>query len=94
MDKNEYSQMSHDVVVRHCKHWAGVIREVGVDTLTSDESAVSISDQLCYPLEMQSRITPESEPILYAISVYAVRVDNNYTESDSWEKLLKLIDIL
>lgn len=94
MNKANYPQMSYDQAVQHCKREAEFIRSEGVDVLARDETAVSVSDSLCYPLEMQEWITPEDYPILHAITVYAVRADNDYTDKDAWEKILQLTDLL
>ena len=94
MNENEYPKMSHEDAIQHCRYWAKTIREDGIDILTHDAGAVSISDQLCYPLEMQEWITPEDYPILHAITVYAVRADNDYTDKDAWEKIVQLTDLL
>ena len=45
-------------------------------------------------LEMQPWITPEAEPLLWAIRDHAVDVDIDHTRRADWEKLLELIDQL
>lgn len=94
-DKNQYPQMTKQEAVQHCKHWAEVIRKDGIALLVSDSgAAVSLSDSLSYPLEMQTWITAESEPLLDTICTYAVAVDNDHTNRDAWEKLVELIENL
>lgn len=95
MNTEDYPQMTRREAVSHCKHWAEAIRKDGIDLLVSDfGAAVTISDLLAYPLEMQEWITEESQPELDEICTYAVAVDNDHTDRASWEKLLELIDAL
>ncbi len=92
---DEYPQMSRMEAVLHCKKWANEIRIEGVDALVKDyDLAVSISDQLAYPLDMQPWITPVSEPELYEVQQYAATVDSDHTNRATWETLLVLIDHL
>ncbi|UJD06437.1 MAG: hypothetical protein HXL06_003555 [Candidatus Nanosynbacter sp. HMT-348_TM7c-JB] len=97
MDKgeNQYPQMTYKQVVEHCKYWADQIRSDGLDLLTTDwGAAVGVSDQLAYPLEMQTWINSQEYPLLYKVCIYAVTVDNDNTDRASWKKLLELIDKL
>ena len=97
MDKGEhqYPQMTYEQAVEHCKHWADQIRADGLDLLTTDYGvAIGISDQLAYPLEMQTWITSREYPLLYKVCVYSVTVDNDHTDRVSWKKLLELMDRL
>ena len=95
MEQNDYPQMSYEDTVQHCKHWAEEIRIATVETLVQDYgAAIGISDQLAYPLDMQTWITKEGYPALYNIRDYAVRVDSNHRDRAAWEKLLQLIDKL
>ena len=92
---SQYPQMTYKQAVKHCKYWADQIRADGLDLLTTDYgAAVGVSDQLTYPLEMQTWINSQEHPLLYKVCVYAVTVDNDHTDRESWEKLLELIDKL
>ncbi|MGB4761998.1 MAG: hypothetical protein WBP12_01410 [Candidatus Saccharimonas sp.] len=92
---DKYPQMTKGKAIEHCKHWGEAIRHDGIELLVSDyEAAVTLSDSLAYPLEMQKWITAESEPLLNEICAYAVVVDNDHTNRAAWEKLLELIDTL
>ena len=92
---NQYPQMTYKQAVKHCKYWAEQIRADGLDLLTTDYgAAIGVSDQLAYPLEMQTWINSQEYPLLYKVCVYAVTVDNDHTNRASWEKLLELIDKL
>ncbi len=93
--KNNYPQMIYKQAVEHCKYWADQIRADGLDLLTTDYgAAIGVSDQLAYPLEMQTWINSQEYPLLYKVCVYAVTVDNDHTDRESWKKLLELIDKL
>ena len=93
--KNNYPQMTYKQAVKHCKYWAEQIRADGLDLLTTDYgAAIGVSDQLAYPLEMQTWINSQEYPLLYKVCIYAVTVDNDHTDRASWEKLLELIDKL
>ncbi|XMB33720.1 hypothetical protein QQ965_03185 [Candidatus Saccharibacteria bacterium oral taxon 955] len=94
--KNNYPQMTYKQAVKHCKHWADQIRADGLDLLTTDwVAAIGVSDQLAYPLDMQTWIDPQKYYHLYRVRTYAINIDyNNYTDRASWEKLLELIDNL
>ena len=93
--KNQYPQMTYKQSVEHCKYWADQIRSDGLDLLTTDwGAAVGVSDQLAYPLEMQTWINSREYPLLYKVCVYSVTVDNYHTDRVSWKKLLELIDRL
>ena len=94
--KNNYPQMTYKQAVKHCKHWADQIRADGLDLLTTDYGvAIGISDQLVYPLYMQTWIDPQKYYHLYRVRTYAIDIDyNNYTDRALWEKLLELIDDL
>ena len=92
---SQYPQMTYKQAVKHCKYWADQIRHDGLDLLTTDYgAAIGVSDQLVYPLEMQTWINSQEYPLLYKVCVYAVTVDNDHTDRESWEKLLELIDKL
>ena len=92
---SQYPQMTYKQAVKHCKYWAEQIRADGLDLLTTDYgAAIGVSDQLAYPLEMQTWINSQEYPLLYKVCVYAVTVDNDHTDRESWEKLLELIDKL
>lgn len=94
-DVNQYPQMTRLEAVQHCKHWAEAIRKDGIALLVSDHgAAASLSDSLAYPLEMQTWITSESEPLLDEVCTCAVAVDNDHTDKAAWEKLVELIDNL
>ncbi len=94
-EEKQYPQMTKAETIQHCKHWGEAIRMDGIPLLTSDEgAAVTLSDALSYPLEMQTWITPVAEPLLDEICNYAVAVDNDHTDKEAWEKLLELIDKL
>lgn len=87
--------MSRDEAVKHCKHWASIIRAEGIDLLVSDYgAAIGVSDKLAYPLDMQEWITKESEPTLYELCQYVVAVDNDHTNREAWSKILQLADAL
>ena len=93
--ENQYPQMTYKQAVEHCKYWADKIRADGLDLLTTDYgAAIGVSDQLAYPLEMQAWINSQEYPLLYKVCVYAVTVDNDHTDRESWKKLLELIDDL
>ena len=94
--KNNYPQMTYKQAVKHCKHWAEQIRADGLDLLTTNYvAAIGVSDQLVYPLYMQTWIDPQKYYHLYRFRTYAIDIDyNNYTDRASWEKLLELIDDL
>ena len=93
--KNNYPQMTYKQAVKHCKHWADQIRADGLDLLTTDwVAAIGVSDQLVYPLYMQTWIDPQKYYHLYRVRIYAISIYNNYTDRASWEKLLELIDDL
>ena len=93
--KNNYPQMTYKQAVKHCKHWAEQIRADGLDLLTTDwVAAIGVSDQLAYPLDMQTWINSQEHPLLYTVCIYAVTVDNNHIDRELWEKLLELIDKL
>ena len=93
--KNNHPQMTYKQAVKHCKYWADQIRADGLDLLTTDYgAAIGVSDQLAYPLEMQAWINSQEHPLLYKVCAYAVTVDNDHTDRESWEKLLELIDKL
>ena len=94
--KNNYPQMTYKQAVKHCKHWADQIRADGLDLLTTNYvAAIGVSDQLVYPLYMQTWIDPQKYYHLYRVRTYAINIDyNNYTDRASWEKLLELIDNL
>ena len=94
--KNNYPQMTYKQAVKHCKHWAEQIRADGLDLLTTNYvAAIGVSDQLAYPLYMQTWIDPQKYYHLYRVRTYAINIDyNNYTNRASWEKLLELIDNL
>ena len=97
MDKGEYQypQMTYKQAVKHCKHWTDQIRADGLDSLTTNYvAAIGVSDQLAYPLEMQTWINSQEHPLLYKVCVYSVTVDNDHTDRVSWKKLLELIDRL
>ena len=68
-----------------CHTWARMLRrEYTIDTLVSD-----YGDGVLQPW-----ITPEAEPLLWAIRDHAVDVDIDHTRRADWEKLLELIDQL
>ena len=93
--KNNYPQMTYKQAVEHCKYWVDQIRHDGLDLLTTDYgAAIGVSDQLAYPLEMQTWINSREYPLLYKVCVYSVTVDNDHTDRVSWKKLLELIDRL
>ena len=94
--KNNYPQMTYKQAVKHCKHWAEQIRADGLDLLTTNYvAAIGVSDQLVYPLYMQTWIDPQKYYHLYRFRTYAIDIDyNNYTDRALWEKLLELIDDL
>ena len=93
--EDQYPQMTYKQAVEHCKYWADQIRADGLDLLTTDYgAAIGVSDQLAYPLEMQTWNNSQERPLLYTVCIYAVTVDNDYTDRASWEKLLELIDKL
>ena len=94
--KNNYPQMTYKQAVKHCKHWADQIRADGLDLLTTNYvAAIGVSDQLVYPLYMQTWIDPQKYYHLYRVRTYAIDIDyNNYTDRALWEKLLELIDDL
>ncbi|QHU91442.1 hypothetical protein GWK75_03230 [Candidatus Saccharibacteria bacterium oral taxon 955] len=94
--KNNYPQMTYKQAVKHCKHWAEQIRADGLDLLTTNYvAAIGVSDQLVYPLYMQTWIDPQKYYHLYRVRTYAIDIDyNNYTDRALWEKLLELIDDL
>lgn len=95
MNNSHYQNMTREDAIAHCKKYAEIIRQEGVDRLVEDyEFSVGLGDEIDYPLDCQEWITPVNEPILYAISVYAVRVDNDHTDREAWEKILQLTDIL
>ena len=93
---NQYPQMTYKQAVKHCKHWADQIRADGLDLLTTNYvAAIGVSDQLVYPLYMQTWIDPQKYYHLYRVRTYAIDIDyNNYTDRALWEKLLELIDDL
>lgn len=92
---DQHRQMTKAEAIQHCKHWLRAIHEDGISLLTVDYgAAITLSDVLAYPLEEQTWITAESEPLLDEIRTYAVEVGNDYTNKDAWEKLVKLIDSL
>lgn len=92
---SQYPQMTYEQAVEHCKYWADQIRHGWIDLLTTDYSAaIGVSNQLAYPLEMQTWINSKEYPLLYKVCVYAVTVDNDHTNRASWKKLLELIDKL
>lgn len=88
--------LTREEAITLCQNWARMLRrEYTIDTLVSDYGdGVLMSDQLAYPLEMQPWITPEAEPLLWAIRDHAVDVDIDHTRRADWEKLLELIDQL
>ena len=93
--ENQYPQMTYKQAVEYCKYWADKIRYKGLDLLTTDYSEViGISDQLAYALYMQTWIDPQKYYPLYRVRTYAINIDNNYTDRESWKKLLELIDDL
>ncbi len=93
--KNNYPQMTYKQAVKHCKYWADQIRHDGLDLLTTDYgAAIGVSDQLVYPLYMQTWIDPQKYYHLYRVRTYAINIDTNYTDRALWEKLLELIDDL
>ena len=93
--KNNYPQMTYKQAVKHCKYWADQIRHDGLDLLTTDYGAATgVSDQLAYPLYMQTWIDPQKYYHLYRVRTYAINIDTNYTDRALWEKLLELIDDL
>ena len=94
--KSQYPQMTYKQAVKHCKHWADQIRADGLDSLTTNYvAAIGVSDQLVYPLYMQTWIDPQKYYPLYRVRTYAINIDyNNYTDRALWEKLLELIDDL
>ena len=93
--KNNYPQMTYKQAVKHCKYWADQIRHDGLDLLTTDYgAAIGVSDQLAYPLYMQTWIDPQKYYHLYRVRTYAINIDTNYTDRALWEKLLELIDDL
>ena len=93
--KNNYPQMTYKQAVKHCKYWADQIRADGLDSLTTNYvAAIGVSDQLVYPLYMQTWIDPQKYYHLYRVRTYAINIDTNYTDRALWEKLLELIDDL
>ena len=93
--EDQYPQMTYKKAVKHCKYWADQIRHDGLDLLTTDYgAAIGVSDQLAYPLYMQTWIDPQKYYHLYRVRIYAISIYNNYTDRASWEKLLELIDDL
>ena len=93
--KNNYPQMTYKQAVKHCKYWADQIRHDGLDLLTTNYvTAIGVSDQLVYPLYMQTWIDPQKYYHLYRVRTYAINIDTNYTDRALWEKLLELIDDL
>ena len=95
ISNSQYPQMTYKQAVKHCKHWAEQIRADGLDLLTTDwVAAIGVSDQLAYPLDMQTWINSQEHPLLYTVCIYAVTVDNNHIDRELWEKLLELIDKL
>ena len=93
--KNNYPQMTYKQAVKHCKYWADQIRHDGLDLLTTNYvAAIGVSDQLVYPLYMQTWIDPQKYYHLYRVRTYAINIDTNYTDRALWEKLLELIDDL
>lgn len=95
MSEPTYPQLSYEDTVGHCKYWADEIRAEGVDTLVEDEvTAAGISDQLVYPLDMQTWLTEQDHPALYIVRDYAGKVDNDHTDRAAWETLLDRIDNL
>ena len=93
--KNNYPQMTYKQAVKHCKHWTDQIRADGLDSLTTNYvAAIGVSDQLVYPLYMQTWIDPQKYYHLYRVRTYAINIDTNYTDRALWEKLLELIDDL
>lgn len=92
---SNYPQMSREDAIKHCRYWASQIQKEGIESLASDYgSAIGISDQLVYPLDQQNWITPEDEPILHAINMYAIDVDSDHTNREAWQKIVKLSEIL
>ena len=90
-----HKNMTREEIVTFCKQYAEYVRNLSVDKLVQDYGlSIGIGDEIEYPLYIQDWITPDDEPILYAISVYGYRVDNDHTNRESWEQLLQLIDIL
>ncbi len=88
--------LTREEAITLCQNWARMLRrEYTIDTLVGDYGdGVLMSDQLAYPLEMQPWITPETEPLLWAIRDHAVDVDIDHTRRADWERLLELIDQL
>lgn len=87
--------MTRDEVVLHCKEHAEMIRKDDMDKLVSDQMyASSTSDMVYYPLQIQTWITLEAEPILSAIREYAMGVDSDNSDKEAWEKILQLTDLL
>jgi len=92
---NQYPQMTYKQAVDHCKCWADQIQADWLDLLTTDYvAATEVSDQLAYPLYMQTWIDPQKYYPLDRVRTYAIDINNNYTDRSSWAKLLELIDDL
>ena len=92
---NQYPQMTYKQAFEYCKYWADQIRADGLDSLTTNYvAAIGVSDQLVYPLYMQTWIDPQKYYHLYRVRTYAINIDTNYTDRALWEKLLELIDDL
>lgn len=92
---NSYPQLQRDDIVAMCKKWAKNVRNDGLDLLTTDyEAAISLTDNLAYPLDMQEWIKPDTEPELYAIVDLAGKVDSTHDDRPAWEDLLQRIDAL
>ncbi len=87
--------MTYEQVVEHCRQYADIIRDDGIDLFLSDigESAV-ISDMLGHPLEMQDWINKKQYPLLSEIIEASADVDRYHTKRESWKRLLDLIDKL
>lgn len=87
--------MTYEQVVEHCRQYADIIRDDGIDLFLSDigESAV-ISDMLGYQLEMQNWINKKQYPLLSEIIEAAADVDRCHAKRESWKRLLDLIDKL
>lgn len=95
MDQDYNPSTAYDDVVVYYKLCARDIQSIGIDTLIKNpDEALEISDGLHDPKLSAPWITAQSEPILHTIRTYVNRIDHNHTDRDSWEKLLKLIDIL
>ena len=71
------------------------ILEDGIDLYTSNyEEAISLTDLLSYPLDVQHWLNPDDAPILSAIAVYSARASLHPHIRDNWEKLIVLTDAL